>query len=286
MCAYNGGAYVAEQLESVLMRSRPPAQIIGCGDASTDSTRKILKKHRRHHPGLIKSFRNDNNLGRTRNFEKAIGLYIGDLITLSGQDDVWRRDTLEQFARRLEDTPNLGLVFSDAERIDAEGRELDASLWSVIGFDDSAKAQVRRGRGLQVFLRKPIATGCTMLLRATLREVRLPIDAPLMHDHWISLMAAACSAVDFVDEELVSYRQHAANAVGASQLSLAQRVEESQRLGISECIQDVAGLRKLLGRIESGDQDRTSLIRQKIDFLEFRTGCGQMRALDYGRYVS
>ena len=75
------------------------------------------------------------------------------------------------------------MVFSEAERIDAEGRELDTNLRTLIGFDHYAKTQVRCGRALQVFSRKLVATGCTTLLRATLKEVCLPIAPPLTHNY-------------------------------------------------------------------------------------------------------
>ena len=60
--------------------------------------------------------------------------------------------------------------------------------------------------------------------------------------------------------------------MGASQLALARRIEEDRQLGISEYVQDASGLRKRLERIENGEQERTSLIRQKIDILQFRIG--------------
>lgn len=272
MCTYNGEAYVAEQMDSILSQSRPAAEIVVCDDGSTDGTWTVLHEYLRRFPALIKLHRNDTNLGPAKNFEKAIGLCTGTLIALSDQDDVWHTNKLEILAHGFEIDPDLGLSFSNAERIDAEGSKLDADLWQTVGFHAREKVKVRHGHALEVFLRRPVATGCTIMFCATLKEMCLPIAATLMHDYWISLVAAVNSRIGFVDEKLVSYRQHTANAIGASRLSLAQRIEEGQRLGISECVQDAAGLRTLLARIENRDQHQNSLIRQKIDFLEFRIG--------------
>lgn len=296
MCTYNGGAYLSEQLDSIIAQSQPADEIIVCDDRSTDNTWTILEKYRKQFPSLIRLYQNSINLGPAKNFERAIHLCTKGLIALSDQDDVWRYDKLEKMSQKLQSDPHQGLVFSNAERIDADDAPLSDDLWQTMGFDDHAKAEVRRGRALEVVLRKPIVTGCTMMFRAELKEACLPIGEPLMHDHWISLIAAASSRIDFVDEKLVNYRQHTANTVGAAQLSLAQHIEDAQRLGISQCIGDVVGLKKLLERLENAEQDQTSLIRQKIQFLEFRIRlwsgetsrlqkvCSLVREIPRGRY--
>lgn len=270
MCTYNGKPYLTEQLESILAQDRLPDEIVICDDGSSDGTWEMLEEYRRRFPQLVKLYRNSNNLGPARNFERAIELCTGDLIALCDQDDVWRRDKLGKLTRWFEEDSGLGLVFSNAERINVRGGKLDTDLWEIVGFGERAKAEARDGRALQTFLRRPAATGCTMMLRATLKKECLPIGEPLMHDHWISLVAAATSRIGFVDERLLGYRQHTANEVGAPQLSLRQRTEVSQRLGISQCMQDVVGLGKLVERLGSEEREQTSLIQQKIEFLEFR----------------
>lgn len=286
MGTYNSEPYLAEQLESLLGQDRSPDEIVVCDDDSSDGTWVMLKEYHHRFPHLMKIYRNRKNLGPAINFERAIGLCTGDFIAPCDQDDIWRRDKLDTLARRLEEDSGLGLVFSNAELVDHKGTELGTDLWTVVGFHSDMKAQVRRGEALQTFLRKPIASGCTIMFRATLKKTCLPIGEPLMHDHWISLVAAANSRVDFVDERLISYRQHATNKIGASRLSLRQRVQDSERLGISQCVQDVAGLRKLIERLGDADQNQISLIRQKIDFLEFRIWLWSGRASWLRRSIS
>jgi hypothetical protein len=273
MCTYNGEAYLAEQLESIFMQSRPADEIIVCDDVSTDNTWKLLEKYRCQYPGLIKSFRNESNLGPAKNFEKAIHLCTGDLISLSDQDDIWRRDKLEIMARRFKEKPDLGLVFSNAGLIDAEGERLDTDLWRVVGFDRQARAAIRNEDALRRLLRKPFATGCTMMFHAKLREMCLPISRFLMHDYWLSLVAAAYCRIEYVDEQLVCYRQHTANEVGAPKLSVKQRIDRACRMGILQCEHDLMGLEALIEHLDrSGkvDQDSLTLIQQKTDFLRSR----------------
>lgn len=270
MCTYNGEEYLEEQLDSILNQSRSPDEIVICDDHSTDGTWSLLKEYQRRHAPKMRLFRNDTNLGSAKNFEKAIGLCTGNLIALSDQDDVWRQDKLDKLARRLEADSNLVLVFSNAARIDAAGNVLTPDLWRVVGLNEPAKDWIRTGQALRAFLHRPVVSGCTMMFRAALRAVCLPIGEPLMHDHWISLIAAANSRVGFVDEELVGYRQHHTNEIGARRLSLKQQFHRSRRLGVAECAQEKAGLEKVLDRLQDANHDQLSLIRQKISFLEFR----------------
>jgi glycosyltransferase involved in cell wall biosynthesis len=81
MCTFNGAAVVEAQLESILAQSRAPDEIILCDDGSTDGTIDVVKKISDKYPDKIKIFKNERRLGSCRNFERAIGLVTGDLIS-------------------------------------------------------------------------------------------------------------------------------------------------------------------------------------------------------------
>lgn len=270
MCTYNGEAFLAEQLESILAQSRPASEIVICDDGSTDGTWMMLESYRRRFPELINLYRNDKNLKPAKNFEKAISLCKNPLIVLSDQDDVWYQNKLDKLAQRFEDLPDLALVFSNADLIDAEGNILDGDLWHSVGFDKRMKAAVKSGRAFEVLLRKSFVTGCTMMFRETLKSTCLPIEGPCLHDYWISLIAAASSRIDFVSERLISYRQHASNVIGVRRVSLRERLDVAHRRGTLEFSQDIVGAEKLLKRLGDVERARSSLVQRKIDFLTSR----------------
>jgi hypothetical protein len=66
-----------------------------------------------------------------------------------------------------------------------------------------------------------VPSGCTMLINRALADKcgTIPPGA-IMHDHWISLTAAAFGKIIYLDEPTILYRQHMRNVFGASQYGL------------------------------------------------------------------
>ncbi len=286
MCTYNGEAYLREQLESVIYQSQPPDEVVICDDRSTDATWSILESYWRQLPSLIKLHRNKTNLGPVKNFEKAISLCTREFIALCDQDDVWHYDKLQKLSQKLRVERDLALVFSNAERLDGDGKPLKDDLWRAVGFNKQLRQMIRHGDGLQALLKRSFVTGCTVMFRATLQDRSAPFSGASVHDYWIALMAAATSRIGFVDEKLVGYRQHGSNEIGARRLSMKQRIDKACRVDIERSILDKVILQDLMRRLSDTEGDRLSLVWQKIDFLEFRIAlrsdeipCGRKVAL-------
>ena len=94
MCTYNGEKYLREQLESIALQTRLPAELVICDDRSTDSTSEIIRNFADSAPFPVRFNLNPVNLGGatkgiTKNFEQASRLCTGDLIAFCDQDDVW-----------------------------------------------------------------------------------------------------------------------------------------------------------------------------------------------------
>ena len=81
LCTYNGEAYIKEQLDSLIDQTYPNCEIIIVDDCSKDGTVGILKQYADKYP-QIKLHINGENLGYTKNFEKAINLCNGDYVAL------------------------------------------------------------------------------------------------------------------------------------------------------------------------------------------------------------
>ena len=217
MCTYNGAEFLPAQLQSIITQSRPPDEIVICDDRSTDDSQTLLKKFATESPVPVNLHFNDHNLGSIKNFERAISLCTGDVITLSDQDDVWRNDKLQLFESILNNTPSAGLVFSDAAIVDESLKPLNRRMWDEVGFDAHKRKLVRTGRALEVLITGWTVTGATMAFRSRFMKLSLPVPdgIAMIHDGWIALTIAAVADVVAVDEPLIQYRQHAQQQIGA-----------------------------------------------------------------------
>jgi len=226
LCTYNGAAHLPDQLASIAAQIRRPDELVVRDDASTDDTPAVIQAFAARAPFPVRFERNATRLGSTRNFDGAIAACGGDLIALSDQDDVWRPHKLSTIERCFHENPGVGLVFSDADLVDAALHPIGARLWARIGFDHSRQRFWRARGALTALVPARTVTGATMAFRSTFRALVLPTPdgiAPMIHDGWIALAIAAVAGVAFIEEPLVAYRQHGAQQIGANDTFDARR---------------------------------------------------------------
>ena len=219
LCTYNGAAYLGEQLDSIVVQSRPPDELVVCDDGSTDGTVGLLEAFVPEAPFPVRLYRNEGNLGFAKNFERAISLCTGDFIALSDQDDVWKPEKLARLATALEAHPLAGLVCSDAEVVDVHLTPLNQRLTETIGLRPEERELVSLGQALPVLLKRNFAMGASTMFRATARSDILPIPTSWPHDWWIALVISLRFQVRLIDEPLLLYRQHDANAIGIPEVA-------------------------------------------------------------------
>lgn len=226
MCTYNGESYLQQQLDSFVDQSRKPDEIVVCDDMSKDATLAILKTFADSAPFPVRILQNDNNLGSTRNFVKAISLCRGDVIALSDQDDVWRREKLSTLAEVLERDPTIGAVFSDGELIDERSQPTAQFLWNSIGYTTEMQAQLEQGQPFEVLKKQYFITGATLMFRSEMRRLFMEIPPNWIHDAWMTWKLAIHSKLVGVPLPLIRYRIHANNQVGVSTQSAGELLKK------------------------------------------------------------
>ena len=171
MCTYNGAQFLQKQLDTFASQTYPPYELIVCDDGSTDATLALTESFARKVPFPVRIFKNERNLGSTRNFEKAIGICDGDLVALSDQDDEWYPDKLARMHRLFEELPEALAAFSNADIIDDDSAFAGRKLWRSIGVDFSPGERVPyvyTGIVSSLLKLDYIATGATMVFRSKL----------------------------------------------------------------------------------------------------------------------
>lgn len=225
LCTHNGAAYIADQLASIAGQSPAPAEVVLSDDASTDDTVAIARTVMTEHPGIdFRVLENRPALGVTRNFEQAITACTGDLVALSDQDDLWHPGRLAVITAIFADRPELLLLHGDARLVDGTGAPLGHTLFEAIEVTKQERDQITSGSAYTALLRRNLVTGATTVFRRELVQHALPFPPSWVHDEWLAIVAAATGRVDFVPDALIDYRQHGANAIGATKLSFSGKV--------------------------------------------------------------
>ncbi len=197
-----------------------------------------------------------------------------ELIAFCDQDDEWRSDKLERMVREFENRDVMA-AHSDLEVIDRDGRRLQASCW------DLERRDIEDITTEKTIFRNPI-TGCSLVFRATLLDLVLPIPKQnprrpaFFHDAWVALAALERGRIVSVREPLVRYRQHGGNVVGARASSripaLGSVLEKCLSAYLSRRELDLQWQERL--RISKSRDVRSSAFSTSFDFglsILFRT---------------
>lgn len=215
LCTFNGARFLPEQLESLARQTRPPDEIVICDDRSIDETVQIIEQFQSTVSFPVRAFINEQNLGSTRNFEKAISLCSGDIIFLCDQDDVWLPEKIELLSKEFEKSEEIGLVFCNADLADENLQPLNIKLTDLT-YTTEIRAKGHR-RLQQLLLLRNYVTGATLAFKTKFRTRLLPFptDIPeMIHDAWIVFIIAANAKFVFVDQVLIKYRQHSGQQLG------------------------------------------------------------------------
>ena len=281
LCTYNGARYIGEQVRSICLQTLPPSEIVLSDDASTDGCVELaqaaLETCQRERPGLsirFKAIRNAKALRVTKNFEQAASACTGDLVALSDQDDVWHPERLARMVAEFEARPDLLLLHTDARLVDGSLEPLGNTLFHALEVKPFERAWIHGGRAFDVFLRRNLVTGATTLFRRSLLEQALPFPKEWLHDEWLGIVAAAIGRVDVLEQELIDYRQHESNQIGARRDSFMGKVRKALASRGTTHQERARKAELLLERLQSlGDQvaaDTIQKLRDKLEHQRFR----------------
>ena len=212
MAVCNGERFIAEQLDSIMQQTCIPCEIIICDDSCDDKTYAKIAPFEDKYPEIIKYFHNKQNLGVSKNFERAISLTTGDIIFLSDQDDVWASDKIQNAKSIIDNNlPPIG-VFCDSTIVDQNLRSLGYTHWGYRDFSASQFSNINKVEKLAIFTQRVSAAGHNMAFSKEFKNIILPFpDLVACHDTWIGLVIASTSEWFLIDAELTKYRQHQFN---------------------------------------------------------------------------
>ncbi len=221
LATYNGSRFLRAQLDSLLNQTRLPDQLLVRDDASTDdeATWRILELYelRFTERGVqVDMERGFDNVGYRSNFERLLRKVKTDVVFLCDQDDVWQPHKIERMMQEFAARPRLGLLFTNARLVDANGTELGFTLFDGVQVSAQELTRIHRGEAADLLLQRTLVTGATIAVRQEALADALPIPTGWVHDEWLAFVMALGNRfeIDALDEKLIDYRQHGENAIG------------------------------------------------------------------------
>lgn len=214
MAFYNGKKYMNEQVESILENIGPNDELVISVDSAQDGSDVILQEF----------LQNDSRIrivegpkqGVVKNFQNAIRHCRGEIIFLSDQDDVWRKNKTETVMKAFAD-PKVMAVVHNAEITDGH---LNALGQTTFEWRSS-------GPGFWKNMKKNSYIGCCMAFRRNIMKKILPIPEKVwIHDQWIGLLAEQLGRVLFLEDVLLDYRRHEENVTGLKHGSMLSMMKK------------------------------------------------------------
>ncbi|WP_026101095.1 glycosyltransferase [Synechococcus sp. PCC 7336] len=122
MTVYNRECYLAQAIESVLNQSWPDFELILWDDGSSDRSVEIARTYAERDRRI--RFVAAEHRGRGSALDAATQLVRGEFLGFVDSDDLLCPTSLAQTAVMLENFPEVGMVYTNHNVMDAEGRDL------------------------------------------------------------------------------------------------------------------------------------------------------------------
>lgn len=295
LCTHNGAEFVGRQVQSILAQEPEPGELVLGDDASSDDTIAIVEglveEHRASggHVDLV-VLRHDPALGVVANFADALAHARGDLIALSDQDDVWHPGKLAAAIAAFDADPSLLLLHSDARLVDAHGAPLGLTLLEALEATSGERSGLERGDAFSTLLRRNLVTGATAVLRRDLLAMAAPFPPGWVHDEWLAAIAAAAGTLRLLPEQLIDYRQHGSNQIGARRPGMRDRwakLRESREPRASRLVARSAALVDALERLgQAVPPEHLSGARAALEHETRRRSLPRLRAARVPRIIA
>jgi glycosyltransferase involved in cell wall biosynthesis len=255
IAAYNSGRFVGQAVKSVLAQTYRPFEIVVVDDGSTDDTAEVLAGF----GGGLRYVRQENG-GPAAARNRGIGEASGELVAFLDADDEWHAEKLSRQWEALAASPRAGLVHTDVWYWD----QTQGSRYRRTG----ARAESQGDCYPRFFWRNPVTLSTVLLRRDCLRRVGgfdESIRRPSAEDYDLWLRIARHYPLAYLNEPLVTYRLHGANAVGNAPV-----MRQAELYVVLKALRDDPSLRDLIGKV--GVRRRLHDLYCSVGYHEYAAG--------------
>ena len=117
IATYNRGSFIGETLDSILRQIEPGVELVVLDGASPDNTPEVMAQYMSSHPE-IRYFREPENSGVDRDYDKAVGYARGEYCWLMTDDDLMHPEAIYRVLKAIEKGNDLVVVNSEVSTSD------------------------------------------------------------------------------------------------------------------------------------------------------------------------
>jgi GT2 family glycosyltransferase len=117
---YNRAYCIADAIDSAIAQTHTNLEFIVVDDGSSDNTGALIERRYANERRLVYLRQANRGVSAARN--AALRVARGDYVALLDSDDIWKPWKIELQLRCLERFPEAGMIWTDMEAVDPEGR--------------------------------------------------------------------------------------------------------------------------------------------------------------------
>lgn len=219
MPVYNGEAFLAQAIDSVLAQRYENWELIIVDDGSTDNTASIIGAYADRRILAV----SQDNRGQAAALNRGLDLAAGDYITTLDADDWYAPNSLSDRVSFLEQHRRMGAVYGDGYYCSIDGQP-------ICRFSQNRINGVFGDVYDQLIVSPFFGTGANVMIRRqVLDEQQLRYDESIAwgQDHDFYIRLAERTMFGLIDAIIVWYRIHEANMTMS--MSAGRRIEDALR---------------------------------------------------------
>lgn len=117
IATYNRGKFISETLNSILSQMEPGVELLVVDGASPDNTSQVMAQYVTSHPE-IRYYREQENSGVDRDYDKAVGYATGEYCWLMTDDDLLLPGAVQKVLSAIESKVDLVVVNAEVKNAD------------------------------------------------------------------------------------------------------------------------------------------------------------------------
>ncbi len=203
MPVYNGGRYLRDAVESILIQSFRDFELIMIDDGSTDGSRVLLEEFARSDSRVRLISRENRGIVATLN--EALAMAQGEYLARMDSDDVSRQDRLAIQMEYMLSHADCVLVGSQVVFIDPDGDEIGTKP-DLKESHEEIDAALMAGQW-------PVVHPTILMRTETIRSVGGYRDYKTWEDHDLFLRMSEAGRILNLKEPLLKYRLHLGSVV-------------------------------------------------------------------------